>query len=355
MSIDLYRIYQLDRQQPPEALAQQLERQLVATDPSDSLTRGRIETARVILGDPSRRAVYDQQLGDPSGPPITEQTLAALAGRPVPAASPLTLSGLLASTQGKILAGGAAAVALILLLVIAVAAISGDEDGGGAATATSGEGSSDGSASEEEITPNLFYANVGGTVHKRTGRDVIPPQRIRITESVNFAQAAESIGYDEIQQARCGAPPTTGQTNLIGASAYVTTYDQLVTRWGCDGIYYAVVFDIGGESPVVAEAAQGTVDRDGYYSDPLIERIWNGNDPAFARKASVFDMKDEGFIVDSPDQLPVTAVSVAKTIGVKQATVITAIQVEEDESRVYFLVPDSLSVWVGELEANPDK
>lgn len=353
MSIDLYRIYQLDRQQPPEALAQQLTERLSATDPSDSPTRGRIETARVILGDSQRRAIYDQQLVDPSGPPVTEQTLAALAGRPVPAAPSITRTNLLATTQGKILAGGAAAVALILLLAIVVVSVSGgDEDSGGdAVTATSGEGSSDGSASEEEITPNIIHAKVGTMVDKRTGRDVIPPQRIRITENVDFAETADSIGYDEIQQARCGALPT-GKT---GASAYVTRYDQLVTEWRCDDTYYAIVFDIGGDSPVVAEAAQGTVDRDGYYSDPLIERVWNRSDPAFARKAAVFDVNDEGLIVDAPEQLPVTAVSVAQSIGVKQANVIAAIQVEEDEPRTYFLVPDSLSLWVGELEANPEK
>lgn len=155
MSIDLYYIYGLDRAQPPEALAQQLTERLSATDPSDSLTRGRIETAQAILGDSQRRAIYDQQLGDPSGPPITEQTLAALAGRPVPAAPPLTLSGLLASTQGKILAGGAVAVVLILLLAIVVVSVSGGDDDGGAAavTASSSSGRSTSSGSGE-VRPN---------------------------------------------------------------------------------------------------------------------------------------------------------------------------------------------------------
>ncbi len=154
MSIDLYRIYQLDRQQPPEALAQQLTERLSATDPSDSLTRGRIETARAILGDSQRRAIYDQQLGDPAAPPVTEQVLAALAGKPVPSAPSITLTSLFASTQGKIIVGGAIALVLILLVVIAVAAISGDEDGGGAAVTASSLSDGKSSRGSGEVIAN---------------------------------------------------------------------------------------------------------------------------------------------------------------------------------------------------------
>ena len=77
--IDLYAIYQLDRRQPPEALAAALTTALNATDPRDTLTCNRIDTARAILGDPQRRARYDAALADPNAPTLDEAALAAIA------------------------------------------------------------------------------------------------------------------------------------------------------------------------------------------------------------------------------------------------------------------------------------
>ena len=225
MSIDLYAIYGLDRQQPPEALAQQLDRQLAATDPSDSLTRGRIETARVILGDSSRRAVYDQQLGDPSASPVTEATLAALAGRPVPAATPITLTSLLATTRGKVVAGGAAALVLILLLVIAVAAVSGgDESGGESVTASSSSSSSSGGSSSAsgEVRPN---SKISSTSWDK--RDNRPTSALVLTKATQLpAQFDPELSQND--------PPCRSEGYLGTGSGLVQYQDRNV------GYVYAV-------------------------------------------------------------------------------------------------------------------
>lgn len=121
-SIDLYVIHRLDRRQSPEALAAQLTAELARTDPRDNLMRSRIGTARVILGDPARRAQYDQQLNDPSAPPITEQTLAQLAGRPAPAAPRRSV------TARPLAIVAAATVALLIVGIVLVVTLTGGDD-----------------------------------------------------------------------------------------------------------------------------------------------------------------------------------------------------------------------------------
>ncbi|MCZ4652715.1 hypothetical protein O4157_14910 [Gordonia amicalis] len=97
--IDLYQAYGLDRRQPPDALAAQLAAQLNSIDPRDTLSCNRIDTARVILGDPARRARYDAALGDPAAPVLDEAALATIAGRPVPTAPRTGLAGAFAETS----------------------------------------------------------------------------------------------------------------------------------------------------------------------------------------------------------------------------------------------------------------
>lgn len=120
--IDLYAIHRLERRQSPTEMAAQLTSELNDTDPRDQLTRSRIETARVILGDPERRARYDRQLDDPAAPEITEATLAQLAGRPAPTAPRKALSRPVAA-----LVAITAVVAVIALVGIIVAVTSGDD------------------------------------------------------------------------------------------------------------------------------------------------------------------------------------------------------------------------------------
>ncbi|WP_156527318.1 hypothetical protein [Gordonia sp. 852002-51296_SCH5728562-b] len=85
--------------------------------------RSRIETARVILGDPQRRARYDRQLDDPSAPEITEQTLAQLSGRPAPTAPRRVLSKPVAA-----LVAITVVVVVIALVGIIVALVNGGGD-----------------------------------------------------------------------------------------------------------------------------------------------------------------------------------------------------------------------------------
>ncbi|WP_270484842.1 hypothetical protein [Gordonia jacobaea] len=121
--IDLYVIHKLDRRQPPEALAAQLTAELNRTDPRDSLTRSRIETARVILGDPARRTQYDQQLNDPSAPAITEATLAQLSGRTAPTAPRRSVTA-----RPLAIVAAATVVLLVIGIVLVVTLTGGDDD-----------------------------------------------------------------------------------------------------------------------------------------------------------------------------------------------------------------------------------
>ncbi|GEE00377.1 hypothetical protein nbrc107696_08230 [Gordonia spumicola] len=134
--IDLYQIYGLDRRQPSETLAAQLTAQLNSTDPQDSLTRSRIDTARAILSDPQRRARYDAQLGDPAAPTLDEASLATIAGRPVPTGPRTGLAGVFAETKARILAAVVGVLALILVVAVTAVACSGSD--GGSSTATDG-------------------------------------------------------------------------------------------------------------------------------------------------------------------------------------------------------------------------
>lgn len=163
--IDLYVIHKLDRRQPPEALAVQLTSELARTDPRDTVMRSRIETARVILGDPERRAQYDRQLDDPSAPEITEQTLAGLSGRPAPTAPRRVLSKPVAA-----LVAITAVVVVIAVVGIIVAVTSGGGDDGkgdtkASPTAASSPLAKPGSSQERGFNGRRSYAewNTGAT------------------------------------------------------------------------------------------------------------------------------------------------------------------------------------------------
>ncbi|UEA60668.1 hypothetical protein LK459_07500 [Gordonia otitidis] len=91
----------------------------------------------MILGDPQRRARYDQQLDDPAAPPITEATLAALSGRPAPTAPRRVLSKPVAA-----LVAITAVVVVIALVGIIVALTSGGDDKSTTNAANPGAGQS---------------------------------------------------------------------------------------------------------------------------------------------------------------------------------------------------------------------
>lgn len=150
--IDLYAIHRLDRRQPPEQLAAALTAQLRSTDPRDALTRGRIETARAILGDPAKRAAYDARLTEPR--PVTEQTLARIAaGAPAPQGQLPAQNAPSAKGTGRrnVLIAAISAIAALLLIVVTAAACSGNDESEPAASDRSSsssngpDGSKDGS------------------------------------------------------------------------------------------------------------------------------------------------------------------------------------------------------------------
>lgn len=156
--IDLYLIHKLDRRQPPEALAAQLSSELNSTDPRDTLMRSRIETARVILGDPQRRAAYDRQLDDPSTPELTEQTLSQLSGQPAATAPRRSVTA-----RPLAIIAAATVVLLVVGIVLVVTLTGGDDDKGNTAAAarsTSGTSTANDDAGESPRNP----AKVGQTV-----------------------------------------------------------------------------------------------------------------------------------------------------------------------------------------------
>ena len=148
--IDLYVIHKLDRHRSPADLAAQLTAELNSTDPRDTLARNRIETARVILGDPQRRAAYDRQLDDPSTPEITEQTLSQLSGRPASTAPRRSV------TARPLAIIAAATVVLLIVGIVLVVTLTGDDKGNtteASASSTSGTSTTNDDAGESPANP----------------------------------------------------------------------------------------------------------------------------------------------------------------------------------------------------------
>lgn len=193
-SIDLYAIHKLDRRHSPAELAAQLTSELTRTDPRDQLARTRIETARVILGDPELRARYDRQLDDPSAPEITEQTLAQLSGRPAPTAS----SGLFATTKVKVMAVLTGALAIALTIAVSAVACSSGGDGG--STAAKGSARTDGTTTQA-IAPNLISARL----------DSDPTQKVVISGSVDLSATVASRRLAYTVGTVCRARPCWAQ------------------------------------------------------------------------------------------------------------------------------------------------
>lgn len=173
--IDLYAIYGLDRRQPPEALAAALTAQLDATEPRDTLTRNRIDTARAILGDPLKRARYDAALGNPAAPTLDENALAAIAGRHVPTTARPSLAGAFAGRQVRVLAAVAAALALVLVVGITAVACSGDDDEPADIAAASAASQQAGESSSKHSRQELEAARIDSEGLKRAAWDTDDP------------------------------------------------------------------------------------------------------------------------------------------------------------------------------------
>ncbi|MGP9724982.1 hypothetical protein ACT3SZ_13300 [Corynebacterium sp. AOP40-9SA-29] len=95
---DLYHSLGLSRQSSPAELAAELDNQLTQAPADDAGLQDQLSTARAILGDETRRSLYDQRLDDPSAPEIDVVSLRELAalntgGAPAPAAANGAASG----------------------------------------------------------------------------------------------------------------------------------------------------------------------------------------------------------------------------------------------------------------------
>ena len=76
---DLYQSLGLDRQASTADLARDLDDRLSSADPDDAGMIDQLTTARAILGDDTRRGLYDQRLDDPNAAEIDIDSLRELA------------------------------------------------------------------------------------------------------------------------------------------------------------------------------------------------------------------------------------------------------------------------------------
>jgi hypothetical protein len=76
---DLYQSLDLSRSTPSDELITQIDAKLAATPDGDAGMRDQLTTARAILGDETRRSLYDHRLDDPAAPEIGVVSLRELA------------------------------------------------------------------------------------------------------------------------------------------------------------------------------------------------------------------------------------------------------------------------------------
>ena len=358
--VALYVIHRLDRRQSPAELAAQLTSELTRTDPRDQLARSRIETARVILGDPQRRARYDRQLDDPSAPEITEQTLAQLSGRPAPTAP----SGLFATTKVKVMA--VLTVALAIALTIAVSAVACSSGGDGGSTAAKGSARTDGTTTQA-IAPNLISARL----------DSDPTQKVVISGSVDLSATVAKLGYtgdlpNLDRDLPMGEKPNTGKS--VGNSlpwtdtAVTATSDgqQIWIQWTCASHsptdpppcvdrLYGILLDARGTDTTIIDSTTGygrdvtgadkvPADVGRLYDTPLLTRMHSGRTLASDAPSA------ETFATSDADQLP-QAARIHSRDGVSGASVLGSVQPQDSFPYVYFVAPDSLRLWIGKLVA----
>lgn len=95
---DLYQSLGLDRQASTDDLARDLDARKASADPGDAGLADQLSTARAILGDGTRRGLYDQRLDDPTAPEIDVNSLHELAALDV---SAVAGAGFGAAAPGK--------------------------------------------------------------------------------------------------------------------------------------------------------------------------------------------------------------------------------------------------------------
>lgn len=184
---DLYAALGLDRSQSPEQLAAELDYRM------EGVTRetpqwNELSAARAVLGDPTRRQMYDQRLGDPSQT-VTPAEIQQLAAMNVGAASGSARGGFLGRAwreSPKMTAtAGVLAVAVLVVGGLAIGGAVGGGDDDTSNTSASGSSASAGSESDgsvEDIDPdsimaedqrefaNMRFLNPGETVEFGEGK-----------------------------------------------------------------------------------------------------------------------------------------------------------------------------------------
>lgn len=256
------------------------------------------------------------------------------------------------SVPRSVLVGGAAAVVAVVVVVILVITMSGGSDDndnvGGAAGAGATVGADTGVASGTKFVPNLGNAEFAdGWRDKKTNEIVTPPQRIKITDSLDLTDKVESIGYGANEQslpkiAKNAATESSFPRNPA-ISILADADGDLRLFWSCETIYndpaganchsYNMTVDISGAAPVVTDAAPTS-------PGPIDE----------AKTALTVDVQN--MAVANTEELPASVLGTDKGTGATTALVLGAVQPRESSAKVYFLVADSLKLYVGELESS---
>lgn len=248
----------------------------------------------------------------------------------------------------SVILGGAGAVVAVIVVVILVMSLSGGGDENPNAGSEGAQSSTSSSAETPEFTPVLQEALFGdGWYDKATNKPVTPPQHITITDSVNLTADVESIGYGPIEQSMpkiAKHAETEASFPRNGPVKIDADKDgALRVYWSCETMYkkpegadcsttYNMTVDISGAEPRVVAKERDLVD---YTTSSTSTRV-----------------DARALAVSNPEKLPPSPLGTDKATGATTVLMLSAVQPNESRSKVYFLVPDSLDLYVGELESS---
>lgn len=243
-----------------------------------------------------------------------------------------------------LLIGAAAAAVVVIIVVVAVVASTGGGDDSDSPAETAGTSTS---SAQSAFVPKLDSADFAARWRdKETGEYVTPPQSIKVVGSLDVSGEVESIGYGSIEQSmpkRANYAQTESSFPRNPAISIVADTDgDLRVAWGCETSYaepegancqnYTLTVDVSESQPRVVKAA---AERVGSYVEA---------DDSTTTKVAAMS-------VSNPEQLPASIMGTDKTTGAPTALVLGAVQPEEDSATVYFVVPDALKIFIGELHS----
>lgn len=264
--------------------------------------------------------------------------------------SPLPKSGWWANAPRAVIVLGALVTAALVVLVVIVVIGSGSDADNAGGDSDGAKVTLPGTTTEEtpSFTPEIFSAEFSGWTNKKTGEIVTPPQRIKITGSLDLTETVESIGYGPAEQSMPKIAKTAAtESSFPGnrqASLLATDDGSLRLMWACatmrekpDGANcknrYDIVVDVSGSAPVVKSSVADSTSTDSEAKDAL-------------------DVEFQNMAMADPSTLPASVLGTDKSTGAATATVLHAVQPRKSSAKVYFIVSDSLKLYVGELESN---